>query len=48
MPKNIVWTALISALAVVGSIISAVFGASDLVMAFGATAISFAILSGRE
>ncbi len=48
MPKNIVWTALISALAGTGAVISAFVGASDFVMAFGAVAISFAILSGRE
>lgn len=48
MPKNIVWTALISALAGASAVISAFVGASDFVMAFGALSISAAILSGRE
>jgi hypothetical protein len=48
MPKNLVWTALVSALAGVGAVMSAVFDSPNFVMAFGAIAISSAILSGRE
>jgi hypothetical protein len=48
MPKNIVWTALVSALASAGAVLSAVFNSPNFVMAFGAVAISSAILSGRE
>ena len=48
MPKNIIWTALISALASAGAVVSALIGSSNFVMAFGAVAISFAVLSQKE
>ncbi len=48
MPKGIVWTAVISALAGVGSVISAVLGQSEFVVAFGFMSVASALLASRE
>lgn len=48
MPKNIVWTSVISALACVASVIAAVTYTPNLVMSFGFIAITSALLSARE
>jgi hypothetical protein len=48
MPKGIVWTAVISALAGVGSVVSAVLGASDFVLALGLMSVASALLASRE
>lgn len=48
MPKNIVWTAVIAAGTSVASVVAALAGSSDLVLAFGFTAVASALLSTRE
>lgn len=48
MPKNIVWTAVISALAGAGSVVSAILSESDFVLALGFVAVASALLSTRE
>jgi hypothetical protein len=48
MPKGIVWTAVISALASVGSVISAVLGESEFVVALGFMSVASALLASRE
>ena len=48
MPKGIVWTAVISALAGVGSVISAVLGESEFVVALGFVSVASALLASRE
>lgn len=48
MPKNIVWTAVISALAGTGSVISAVLDSTNFVLALGFVAVTSALLSTRE
>jgi hypothetical protein len=48
LPKNIVWTSVISALAAVAAVIAAVLDSNNFVVAFSAIAITSAILAGRE
>lgn len=48
MPKNIVWTSVIAALACVASVIAAVTNTPDLVISFGFIALTSALLSARE
>jgi hypothetical protein len=48
MPKGVVWTAVISALAGVGSIISAVLGENNFVLALGLVSVASALLASRE
>lgn len=48
MPKGIVWTAVISALAGAGSVISAVLEESNFVLALGFIAVASALLASRE
>lgn len=48
MPKNIVWTSVIAALACVASVIAAVTNTPDLAISFGFVALTSAILSSRE
>jgi hypothetical protein len=48
MSKGIVWTAVISALASVGSVIYAVLGESELVVALGFMSVASALLASRE
>jgi len=48
MPKGIVWTAVISALAGVGSVISAVLGEGEFVVALGFMSVASALLASRE
>lgn len=48
MPKNIVWTAVIAAASSVASVIAALVYVPNLVMAFGFTAVTAALLSTRE
>jgi hypothetical protein len=48
VPKGIVWTAVISALAGAGSIISAVLGESEFVVALGFMSVASALLASRE
>jgi hypothetical protein len=48
LPKNIVWTSVISALAAIAAVIAAVLDSNNFVVAFSAIAITSAILAGRE
>jgi hypothetical protein len=48
MPKGIVWTAVISALAGVGSVVSAVLAESNYVLALGLVSVASALLASRE
>lgn len=48
MPKNIVWTSVISAVSCLASVIAAVTHTPNLVMSFGFIAITSALLSVRE
>lgn len=48
MPKNIVWTAVVSALAGAGSLVYAFLGQSDVVLSLGFIAVASALLSTRE
>lgn len=48
MPKGIVWTAVISALAGIGSIVSAVLAESNYVLALGLVSVASALLASRE
>ena len=48
MPKGIVWTAVISALAGAGSVISAFLGESEFVVALGFMSVASALLASRE
>lgn len=48
MSKKIVWTAVISALAGAGSVVSAILNESDFVLAFGFVSVASALLSTRE
>ena len=48
MPKGIVWTAVISALAGAGSVISAMLGESEFVVALGFMSVASALLASRE
>jgi hypothetical protein len=45
---RIVWTAVVAALGAVGSVVSAIIGATDYVLAFGALAVTFGLLAMRE
>jgi len=48
MPKGIVWTAVISALAGAGALASALAGNTDWVLATGFVSIASALLATRE
>lgn len=48
MPKGIVWSAVISALAGVGTIVSAILGESNYVLAYGFVSVASALLASRE
>jgi hypothetical protein len=48
MRKGIVWTAIFSVVAAGCSIISAVMGNSDYVLAYGLVSIASALLASRE
>jgi hypothetical protein len=48
MPKGIVWTAVISALAGAGAFASAVAGNTDWVLATGFVSVASALLASRE
>lgn len=48
MPKGIVWTAVISALAGAGSVISAVLEEPNFVLALGFMSVASALLASRE
>lgn len=46
--SKVVWTAVISAVAGVGALVSAYFGASDWVLGLGFVSVTSALLSSRE
>lgn len=48
MLRRIVWSAVAAALAAVAGIVSAVLGETNYVLAFGAAAITSALLATRE
>jgi hypothetical protein len=48
MPKGIVWTAVISALAGIGTLASASQGNTDWVLATGFVSVASALLASRE
>jgi 1,4-dihydroxy-2-naphthoate octaprenyltransferase len=48
MPKGVVWTAVISALAGAGTLISAYQSSTDWVLALGFVSVASALLASRE
>lgn len=48
MPKNIVWTAVASTAAGVGSLVAAVLGNLEATVSFGFISVAAAMLSVRE
>ncbi len=48
MPKGIVWTAVISALAGIGTLVSAFASNTDWVLATGFVSVASALLASRE
>lgn len=48
MPKNIVWTAVVSTAAGVGSLVAAVLGNLEMTISFGFISAAAAMLSVRE
>lgn len=48
MRVTIVWTAVVSAVLAVGSVVSAILSATDFVVAFGLAAVASATLAARE
>lgn len=48
MPKNIVWTAVASTTAAIGSLVAAVLGNLEVTVSFGFISVAAAMLSVRE
>lgn len=48
LTREVAWTPVLALVFSALAIVMAFVGATDLLLAFGATAITFAVLSGRE